>query len=76
MFHIADVLGTVDFVEVDDLPVFRTCKKEKDRVVFQMGTADPERALKAAKMVYVVISFISVIHKIYKEDLAICCNKN
>ncbi|PIK43569.1 putative tRNA-dihydrouridine(20) synthase [Apostichopus japonicus] len=46
-----DVLGTVDFVEVDDLPVFRTCKKEKDRVVFQMGTADPERALKAAKMV-------------------------
>lgn len=58
MFHIADVLGTVDFVEVDDLPVFRTCKKEKDRVVFQMGTADPERALKAAKMVY-VNSFMS-----------------
>lgn len=46
-----DVLKTVDFVENDETLVFRSCKKEKSHVVFQMGTADPERALKAAKMV-------------------------
>jgi tRNA-dihydrouridine synthase 2 len=31
--------------------VFRTCQKEKDRVVVQLGTCDPERALKVAKMI-------------------------
>ncbi|KAJ8038905.1 tRNA-dihydrouridine(20) synthase [NAD(P)+]-like [Holothuria leucospilota] len=46
-----DILNTVDFVEIDGTVVFRTCAKEKDHVVFQMGTADPQRALKVAKMV-------------------------
>ncbi|XP_075996589.1 tRNA-dihydrouridine(20) synthase [NAD(P)+]-like [Genypterus blacodes] len=46
-----DVLQTVDFVAPDDRVMFRTCKQEKDRVVFQMGTADPERALSVAKLV-------------------------
>uniref|UniRef100_A0A1B6CGX9 DUS-like FMN-binding domain-containing protein n=1 Tax=Clastoptera arizonana TaxID=38151 RepID=A0A1B6CGX9_9HEMI len=49
---INDVLGTVDFVDkTDGTIVFRTCEREKDRVVLQMGTCDPERALKAAKLV-------------------------
>lgn len=45
------ILGTVDFVLTDGTVVFRTCEAEKQHVVFQMGTADPERALKAAKLV-------------------------
>uniref|UniRef100_A0A3P9JMH6 Dihydrouridine synthase 2 n=1 Tax=Oryzias latipes TaxID=8090 RepID=A0A3P9JMH6_ORYLA len=32
-----DVLDTVDFVAPDDRVMFRTCRKEKERVVFQMG---------------------------------------
>lgn len=44
------ILGTVDFVLPDGTVVFRTCETEKQKVVFQMGTADPERALKAARM--------------------------
>lgn len=31
-----DVLSTVDFVAPDDRVMFRTCEREKDRVVFQM----------------------------------------
>ncbi|XP_059402067.1 tRNA-dihydrouridine(20) synthase [NAD(P)+]-like [Carassius carassius] len=46
-----DVLGTVDFIAPDERVMFRTCSKEKSRVVFQMGTADPERALVVAKLV-------------------------
>ncbi|XP_054282893.1 tRNA-dihydrouridine(20) synthase [NAD(P)+]-like isoform X2 [Macrosteles quadrilineatus] len=47
-----DVLNTVDFIDTTDgSVVFRTCDKEKDRVVLQIGTCDPERALKAAKLV-------------------------
>jgi tRNA-dihydrouridine synthase 2 len=46
-----DVLGTVDYLDKSDgSVVFRTCQKEKDRVVVQLGTCDPERALKVAKM--------------------------
>uniref|UniRef100_A0A8C7JIN2 Dihydrouridine synthase 2 n=1 Tax=Oncorhynchus kisutch TaxID=8019 RepID=A0A8C7JIN2_ONCKI len=32
-----EVLETVDFVAPDERVMFRTCEKEKDRVVFQMG---------------------------------------
>uniref|UniRef100_A0A8D3D6K3 Dihydrouridine synthase 2 n=1 Tax=Scophthalmus maximus TaxID=52904 RepID=A0A8D3D6K3_SCOMX len=32
-----DVLQTVDFVAPDERVMFRTCEREKDRVVFQMG---------------------------------------
>uniref|UniRef100_A0A670Y911 Dihydrouridine synthase 2 n=1 Tax=Pseudonaja textilis TaxID=8673 RepID=A0A670Y911_PSETE len=46
-----DILGTVDFVAPNERVVFRTCEREKDRVVFQMGTADAERALAVAKLV-------------------------
>ncbi|XP_001342694.3 tRNA-dihydrouridine(20) synthase [NAD(P)+]-like [Danio rerio] len=46
-----DVLQTIDFVAPDERVMFRTCSKESGRVVFQMGTADPERALAVAKLV-------------------------
>lgn len=46
-----DVLQTVDFVAPDDRVMFRTCEEEKNRVVFQMGTADPDRALTVARLV-------------------------
>lgn len=32
----SEVLETVDFVAPDDRVMFRTCEREKDRVVFQM----------------------------------------
>lgn len=52
VFIIVDVLGTIDFVDkTDGTIVFRTCMKEKDKVVLQLGTCDPERALKVGKMV-------------------------
>uniref|UniRef100_UPI00254141F8 tRNA-dihydrouridine(20) synthase [NAD(P)+]-like n=1 Tax=Euleptes europaea TaxID=460621 RepID=UPI00254141F8 len=46
-----EVLGTVDFVTPNERVVFRTCEREKDSVVFQMGTADAERALAVARLV-------------------------
>ncbi|KAM7251765.1 hypothetical protein ACFE04_023648 [Oxalis oulophora] len=49
---INEYIGTTDFVERGtDNVVFRTCNEERDRVVFQMGTADPVRALTAAQIV-------------------------
>uniref|UniRef100_A0A1D1YGQ4 tRNA-dihydrouridine(20) synthase [NAD(P)+]-like n=1 Tax=Anthurium amnicola TaxID=1678845 RepID=A0A1D1YGQ4_9ARAE len=45
-------LGTTDFVEKGTYNVvFRTCPEEKNRVVFQMGTANAARALTAAQLV-------------------------
>ncbi|XP_041454358.1 tRNA-dihydrouridine(20) synthase [NAD(P)+]-like [Lytechinus variegatus] len=55
-----DVLGTVDYISKDDVVVFRTCSKETDRLVFQMGTADAQRALKVAKMLEKDISGIDI----------------
>lgn len=46
------MLGTIDLVEKGTENVaFRTCSEEKNRVVFQMGTSDPVRALRAAQTV-------------------------
>lgn len=50
-----ELLGTVDFVMDDGTVAFRTCAEEKSRVVFQMGTSHPKRAVKVAKMVYVLV---------------------
>ncbi|KMT06960.1 hypothetical protein BVRB_6g152950 isoform A [Beta vulgaris subsp. vulgaris] len=47
-----EYLGTTDLVEKGTQSVvFRTCPEERDRVVFQMGTSDAIRALKAAQLV-------------------------
>ncbi|KAJ3680346.1 hypothetical protein LUZ60_016624 [Juncus effusus] len=56
-----DSLGTTDFVERGtDSVVFRTCPLERERVVFQMGTSDPIRALKAAELVCKDVSAIDI----------------
>ncbi|XP_040264922.1 tRNA-dihydrouridine(20) synthase [NAD(P)+]-like isoform X2 [Bufo bufo] len=46
-----EVLQTVDYVAPTERVIFQTCEREKDRLVFQMGTADPERALAVAKLI-------------------------
>jgi len=47
-----DELSTVDFVAPDGSIVFRTCPAiEKGRLVCQLGTADGESALAAARVV-------------------------
>ncbi|XP_029289511.1 tRNA-dihydrouridine(20) synthase [NAD(P)+]-like isoform X2 [Cottoperca gobio] len=55
-----EVLDVVDFVAPDDRVMFRTCEREKDRVVFQMGTADPDRALIVARLVEKDVAAIDV----------------
>ncbi|XP_074489465.1 tRNA-dihydrouridine(20) synthase [NAD(P)+]-like [Sebastes fasciatus] len=55
-----EVLETVDFVAPDDRVMFRTCEREKDRVVFQMGTADPDRALTVARLVEKDVAAVDV----------------
>ncbi|XP_041853295.1 tRNA-dihydrouridine(20) synthase [NAD(P)+]-like isoform X2 [Melanotaenia boesemani] len=55
-----EVLQTVDFVAPDDRVMFRTCEREKDKVVFQMGTADPERALAVARLVEKDVAAVDV----------------
>jgi tRNA-dihydrouridine synthase 2 len=45
------LLKTVDFIDSEGKLVFQTNEQERGRVVFQLGTADPESALKAAKIV-------------------------
>merc|ERR1712179_510010 len=51
--YINDELSTIDFVQdkENSIPMFQTCKKEKSKVILQLGTADAERALAAAKLV-------------------------
>ncbi|KAL2622596.1 hypothetical protein R1flu_002801 [Riccia fluitans] len=54
-------LQTVDFIERDTKEVvFRTSSEEKHRVVFQIGTADPVRALKAAQLVQNDVAAIDI----------------
>ncbi|XP_077424100.1 tRNA-dihydrouridine(20) synthase [NAD(P)+]-like isoform X2 [Vanacampus margaritifer] len=55
-----EVLQTVDFVAPDDRVMFRTCEREKRQVVFQMGTADPDRALGVARLVEKDVAAIDV----------------
>ena len=45
---------------VDDNPVFQTTEREKDKVILQLGTADPARAVKAAKLVEEHVAGIDV----------------
>lgn len=55
-----NVLGTVDYVLSDSTLVFRTHPSEKDRIVFQLGTADAKTALRAAKKVENDVAAIDV----------------
>uniref|UniRef100_A0AAQ6AMS6 DRBM domain-containing protein n=1 Tax=Amphiprion ocellaris TaxID=80972 RepID=A0AAQ6AMS6_AMPOC len=66
-----EVLETVDFVAPDDRVMFRTCKREKDRVVFQMGgmgaalLSDPDKieAVSSSTMLEETISLVQRIEK-------------
>ncbi|XP_041375440.1 tRNA-dihydrouridine(20) synthase [NAD(P)+]-like [Gigantopelta aegis] len=55
-----ELLGTVDYVLSDETVVFRTCPQEKEKLIFQLGTCDAQRALRAAKKVEKDISGIDV----------------
>ncbi|XP_076547830.1 dihydrouridine synthase 2 isoform X1 [Osmia lignaria lignaria] len=47
-----NVLGTIDYVDKTDGTItFRTCPRERDQIVLQIGTCDAARALKVAKMI-------------------------
>lgn len=49
---VSDILGTVDYIDkTDGSLIFRTCAREKDKIIFQIGTSCPERAAKAASIV-------------------------
>ncbi|XP_022241457.1 tRNA-dihydrouridine(20) synthase [NAD(P)+]-like isoform X2 [Limulus polyphemus] len=54
------ILGTIDYIDDDENIVFRTCSKERNKVVLQMGTCDPGRALVVAKMVEKDVAGIDV----------------
>lgn len=42
-----DKLGIVEYIdESDGTTVFSTCQEERNKVILQLGTSDPDRALK------------------------------
>ncbi|XP_062619891.1 tRNA-dihydrouridine(20) synthase [NAD(P)+]-like [Saccostrea cucullata] len=53
-------LGTVDFVLSDGTIIFRTFPEEKDKLIFQIGTADAKRALKAAQKIQDLVAGVDV----------------
>ncbi|XP_062502006.1 tRNA-dihydrouridine(20) synthase [NAD(P)+]-like [Corticium candelabrum] len=55
-----DVLHTVDFVHPSGQCMFRTCEQEKGKVIFQLGTADPGRAVKVAQLVEKEVAGIDI----------------
>lgn len=61
IFKTKEVLGTVDYVnEANGYVSFRMCPTEKEKLIFQMGTANPTRAVAVAKMVQNDVSAIDV----------------
>lgn len=58
-FVLIESLETVDYINksTGDV-VFRTSSKEKEKLVFQMGTASAENAVKVAKFVQNDVSAI------------------
>lgn len=46
-----DALGTVDYIDrTDGTVIFRTCNIERNRVILQIGTCDPDRAFRVGKL--------------------------
>ncbi|XP_042514255.1 tRNA-dihydrouridine(20) synthase [NAD(P)+]-like [Macadamia integrifolia] len=59
--RINESLGSIDFVEKGSgSVVFRTCHEERNRVVFQLGTADAVRALSAAQIVFKDVAAVDI----------------
>jgi tRNA-dihydrouridine synthase len=47
-----EMLGTTEYIdETDGTTIFSTSPEEKDRVILQIGTSDPDRAVQVLKMV-------------------------
>ncbi|XP_029464444.1 tRNA-dihydrouridine(20) synthase [NAD(P)+]-like isoform X2 [Rhinatrema bivittatum] len=46
-----ELLDTVDYVAPNERVVFRTCERERECIVFQMGSADANRALAVARLI-------------------------
>lgn len=44
-------LGTIDYVDDRGALMFRTCSAERDKLILQLGSNDPQRALKSAYLV-------------------------
>jgi len=55
-----EILGTTDFTLSDGTVVFRTAPQEKNRLVFQIGTSDPKRALAAAKKIQDYVAGVDI----------------
>ncbi|XP_012214611.2 tRNA-dihydrouridine(20) synthase [NAD(P)+]-like [Linepithema humile] len=56
-----DVLGTIDYIDKTDGTVaFRTCPREREHVVLQIGTSDPERAAEVGRMMQNDIAGIDI----------------
>ena len=54
-------LGTIDYIDKrDNSLVFRTCEKEKDKLVIQIGTSDPARAAAVGRKVERDVSGLDV----------------
>ena len=51
---------TVDFVNSNDKLIFRTLPREKEKLIFQIGTADPQLAVSAALTVVNDVSGINL----------------
>ncbi|XP_037034446.1 tRNA-dihydrouridine(20) synthase [NAD(P)+]-like [Bradysia coprophila] len=59
--RVNSVLGTIDFINEDSgCLLFRTCPAEKQKLIFQIGTSDPTRAIKVVKMVENDVSGIDI----------------
>jgi tRNA-dihydrouridine synthase 2 len=43
-------LGTIDFVAKNGAVIFQVCKEERGRVIFQIGAANEEQALRGAQV--------------------------
>lgn len=53
IFFCLEILNTIDYIDkTDGSLIFRTCSREKDKIIFQIGTSCPERAAKVAALMY------------------------
>ncbi|CAL8092722.1 unnamed protein product [Orchesella dallaii] len=54
-------MGIIEYIdESDGTTIFSTCEEEKSRVILQLGTSDPERALKVGLLVQDDIAGIDI----------------
>jgi len=60
-FLLVEMLGTVEYLDdTDGTLIFSTNAEEKDKLVMQIGTSDPDRAVQVLKKVYEKSEFIII----------------